>query len=96
MMRMMRHVLPATEISVDRGEEETVVKIDLGDIQAGTEEWSRHSFYLGSRVSKTIEATIAVSAHNLGEPMNLTQSFEFKVTAQTLSSYQVVAFGDSL
>ncbi len=76
-MRVMPKILPPTEISVDRREAEIIVKIELGDIQAGTEEWSRHSFYLGSRFSKTVEAAIAVSAHNLGEPMLLQQSVEF-------------------
>jgi hypothetical protein len=95
-MKIMPKVLPATEISVDRGDAETIAKIELGDIQPGTEEWSRHSFYLGSRVSKAFEAVISVSAHNLGEPMQLSQSFDFEVASQPVSVEQVIAFGDDL
>jgi hypothetical protein len=95
-MKVMPAVLPRTEISVDREETGTIVKIDLGDIQPGTEEWSKHAFYLGSRVSKSFEATISISAHNLGEPMDLSQSFDFDVSAQSISVDQIVAFADEL
>lgn len=95
-MKVMPNVLPQTEISVDRGEAETIVKIEIGDIQPGTEEWSRRSFYVGSRVSKAFEAVISVSAHNLGEPMQLSQAFEFEVASQPVSVQQVIAFGDDL
>lgn len=95
-LKVMPALMPPTEISVDQGESETIVKIDLGDIQAGTEEWSAHSFYLGSRISKQFEAAISVSAHNLGEPMQLTQTFAFEVTCCSLSVKEIIAFGDQL
>jgi hypothetical protein len=95
-MKVMPALLGRTEISIERGATETVVKIDLGDIQAGTEEWSAHSFLLGCRESKSFAVSVSVSAHNLGGPMQFRQAFTFSVTTQSLSVDQIVAFADDL
>jgi hypothetical protein len=93
-MTLMTRLSRSTEIELEPGTKETTVKINMGDIQPGTEQWSKHSFFMGSRVSKGFRVAVSVSAHNLGEPAQFHQAFDFEVKTRSLSANEIVALAD--
>jgi hypothetical protein len=93
--KLMRTDAAIPGVVVIRGEDGAEVEMNIGDIQPGTAAWSSEPFYLGCCASKQFEAEVAISGHNLAEPIRLKQQFRFDVQAQKVSVEQVIALGDS-
>lgn len=80
---------PETNTSVNAFDDHSEVIIRLGNVQPGTTVWSADPFFIGTRTTGLIEATVKISANNLRIPNTLNAHFDIHAKQRVFSVSEV-------
>ena len=86
---LVRPRAAATNTSVNVFEDHSEVVIRLGNVQPGTTAWSEDPFFIGTRTSGLIAATVKISANNLRIPKTLNAHFDIQAEQRSFSASEI-------
>ncbi|TWT95270.1 hypothetical protein Pla108_34140 [Botrimarina colliarenosi] len=81
-------------VDIDRGEHETKVEIECGNLQPGRKVWT-DEFYLGVGQSGEFEIKRHLFAANLAKPQEFTLTIDADITRTSMTADELIELADS-